>query len=64
MQLKFVFTTVEGTELELDAVAIIYFVEEDGETKILTIKDFSDPEQRSAINAEAVKVVGRGALAA
>ena len=64
MQLTFVFTTVEGTELEYDAVAILHFVEEDGETKILTIKDFADPEKRSAFNAGAAKVVGRGALAA
>ena len=64
MQLTFVFTTIEGTELEYDSLSIFYFVEEDGETKILTIKDFADPEKRSAFNAEAAKIVGRGALAA
>lgn len=39
-------TPIDGTTFEYDSVAIITFVEEDGEPKILEFKDFPDPEQR------------------
>ena len=40
-------THPDGTTLEYDSLSIITLIEEDGELKLLELKDFSDPEKRS-----------------
>jgi hypothetical protein len=61
MQLKILFTTNDGVTLDFDTVGIIHFVEEDGKTKLLTLKDFCDPEKRTAVFA---KVMEKGGFSA
>jgi hypothetical protein len=56
-----VFSFVDGTSCDYDTLIIISLVEEDGEIKILDIKDFSDPQKRSGFYAAAAKVVAKGA---
>ena len=51
------FTTIGGVTLDCDSVFIISFVEEDGELKLLEIKDFSDNEKRKAFHDEIAKPV-------
>lgn len=58
------FTNFDGKTLEYDAVAIVTFVDEDGKLKFLDCKEFTDPEKRSALHAEAAKVLEKGMFAA
>ena len=48
-------STVFGATLNYDSIITYTLVEEDGELKILHCKDFSDPQQRSALIAGTVK---------
>jgi hypothetical protein len=64
MQLKFLFTTVDGITFDYDAVSIITLVEEDGKLRMLEVKDFADPEKRSLFYAGAAKLMGKGSFAA
>lgn len=48
LQHQISFTTAEGTKVEYECALILSFVEEDGELKVLDIKDFADPEKRRA----------------
>lgn len=51
-------TLIDGTTYEYDSVAIISLVEEDGEIKILDVKDFTDPYKRGAYYAGIAKAAG------
>jgi hypothetical protein len=59
-RMTMVFSPDDGTKCEYDTVCIFSFVEEDGEIKILELKDFCDPQKRSAFYVEAVKAAARG----
>jgi hypothetical protein len=50
-----VFSFVNGTTCDYDTVVILSLVEEDGEIKVLELKDFCDPQKRSAFYAGAAK---------
>ena len=50
------FNTASGATLSYDTLIIISLVEEDGELKVLCIKDFPDPQKRSAFMAGANKI--------
>jgi len=49
------FHTASGTTLPYDTVVVISLGEEDGELKVLSIKDFPDPQKRNAFAAGAAK---------
>ena len=49
MQLTAGFSTVFGATYDYEAIVTYTFVEEDGELKVLNCKDFSNPQQRSAL---------------
>jgi hypothetical protein len=55
VQVKILFTTTDGVTLDYDAVGIVHFVEEDGKTKLLALKDFCDPDKRTAVFAKAIE---------
>ena len=55
MQFTGVLSTISGAKLSCDTFMNYTLVEEDGELKILHCKDFSDPQQRSALIAGTVK---------
>lgn len=59
-----VWSTADGTAVDYDTLLIFSFVEEDGELKVLEIKDFTDPEKRDAFHALASKVRAKGGLVA
>lgn len=59
-----VLTTIDGPEMNYDTVLFFSLVEEDGQLKVLEIKDFADPEERSAFHSEAARVVAREGLVA
>jgi hypothetical protein len=56
-------TLIDGTTQDYDSVLILSLVEEDGDIKILELKDFTDPQKRSAFYAGIAKVVAKGAPA-
>jgi hypothetical protein len=58
-----IFCFVDGTTCDYDSVCILSFVEEDGEMKLLEIKDFCDPQMRSNFYACAAKVAAKGVAA-
>jgi hypothetical protein len=62
-RLTFVFSPDDSTKCEYDTVCIFSFVEEDGENKILEIKDFCDPQKRNAFYVEAEKAAAKGVAA-
>jgi len=62
-QLTGVVSTVYGATYTNDSVAIISFIEEDGELKVLRCKDFSDPQMRSVLLTEITKAVAERASA-
>lgn len=41
------FTSQDGAEFDYDSLAVFTLVKEDGELKLLEIKDFGDPNKRS-----------------
>ena len=49
--------------LPYDTVYIITLVEEDGELKILNMKDFPNPQQRNVFMAGATKIAAEGGSA-
>lgn len=53
-------STADGTVINYDAVDILSFIEEDGELRVVDIKDFSDPEKRNALHSEASKALAKG----
>lgn len=57
-------STLDDNTFEYDSVIVITIVEEDGELKILDVKDFSDPEKRGKINNWAAKIHAMGGLVA
>ena len=59
-----VWTTVDGLAINYDTLLIFSFVEEDGELKVLGIKDFADPVQRNALHNEAARAQSKGPVAA
>jgi len=59
-----VWSTVDGTATNYDTVLIFSFIEEDGELKVVDIKDFADPEKRDAFHTEASKASAKGVLVA
>lgn len=64
MQTTAVWSTVDGTAVNYDTVLIFTFIEEDGELKVVDIKDFADSEKRNAFHTEASKALGKGVLVA
>lgn len=60
MQVSAVCSTIDGTTLEYDCVAVLTIVEEDEKLKILEFKDFSNPEQRSTLHSWAAKALAKG----
>ena len=54
-QASAIFTTIDGTTIDYDSLVIISFIEEDGQLKLLEMKDFSDPQKRSVLHATAKK---------
>jgi hypothetical protein len=61
IQARAVAQTVDGTELDYDAVQIHTLVEEDGKLKIDDVKDFSDPEKRSRVHGWVAKALAEKA---
>jgi hypothetical protein len=59
-----IWSTAGGTSVNYDTVLIFSFVDEDGELKVLDLKDFSDPEKRNAFHTQASKALGMGGLVA
>jgi hypothetical protein len=59
IQLTFVGTTADRTILDYDSVIINTFVEEDGELKILSNKDFSDPQKRANVHNWVARALGK-----
>jgi hypothetical protein len=55
-----VWSTLDGKAINYDTVLIFSFVEEDGELKVVDIKDFSDAEKRNAFHTEASKALAQG----
>ena len=53
-------STADGTVINYDAVDILSFIEEDGELRVVDIKDFSDPEKHNALHSEASKALAKG----
>jgi hypothetical protein len=62
-QEKSLFYLVDGTTCEYDTLLILSLVEEDGEIKLLEIKDFCDPEKRSTFYSGAAKAAAKGVAA-
>jgi hypothetical protein len=60
MQGQSLFSLIDGTTREYDTLLIYSLIEEDGETKLFEIKDFCDPEKRSALYAGAAKAAAKG----
>lgn len=56
--------TADGVRIDYDSVIILSFVDEDGEAKVIEIKDFADPGTRGAFHAEAAKALAKGGMAA
>ena len=54
-------STVDGTQLDYDSVAIVTLVEEDGQLKIANFKDFAVPEKRNKIHSWAAKTLAKRA---
>ena len=55
--------TVEGTTLDYDTLAIFTLVEEDGELKVLGVKDFANPEQRGRLHSWVAQALAKGVAA-
>ena len=55
MQGSVLFHTASGATFPYDTVVIVSLAEEDGELKVSSIKDFPDPQKRSAYIAAATK---------
>ena len=49
------FHATDGTALPYDSLMIFTLIEEDGELKALSCKDFADPQKRNAFIAGATK---------
>ncbi|KAF9789569.1 hypothetical protein BJ322DRAFT_1018188 [Thelephora terrestris] len=65
VQLTAVWSAPDGTTVDYDSLSILSFVEEDGKLKVFDMKDFTDPEKRSAYHTAAGKALaGKGALVA
>ena len=65
MQLTAVWSTADGDKVDYDSISILSFAEEDGQLKVFEMKDFTDPEKRSAYHSAATKALtGYGGLAA
>jgi hypothetical protein len=62
-QLTAVVSLVDGTTWDYESVVIISLVEEDGEMKLIEVKDFSDPQKRSGFYAGIAKAAVKGAPA-
>jgi hypothetical protein len=62
-QLTVVISLVDGTTYDYETVVIISLVEEDGEIKLIGVKDFSDPQKRSGFYAGIAKAAAKGAPA-
>ena len=58
-QMTYLCSTIDGAELDYDSVAIITLVEEVGELKLASFKDFSDPEKRDRVHGWAAKVLAQ-----
>ena len=56
------FTTVGGTTVDYNSLAVASFVEEDGQLKILEVKEFCDPQERNAFHAATAKTPGGPAV--
>lgn len=57
-------STSDGDTLDYDSLSILSFAEEDGQLKVLEIKDFTDPEKRSAYHSAAAKALTGNGFAA
>ena len=65
VQLSAVWSTPDGNTVDYDSLSILSFAEEDGQLKVIDMKDFTDPEKRSAYHAAAAKALAaQGGLAA
>jgi hypothetical protein len=62
-QLSGVFSLVDGNTCDYDSLFILSFGEEEGEIKMLDLKDFCDPEKRSGFYAGAAKAAAKGVAA-
>lgn len=56
--------SVDETKLEYDTVCIFSFTEEDGELKILEVKNFMDPQKVGDLYAAVAQARGKGQFAA
>jgi hypothetical protein len=63
-QFTIVFSTVDGNVLDCDSLTIVTIVEEDGELKILEVKDFADPEKRAKFHGWVAGFLAKGGLVA
>lgn len=59
MQVSGVASTADGDTLEHGAVAIITIAEEDGELKVLEVKEFCDPKKRNDFHIWAAKTLAK-----
>ena len=53
--------TPDGDKIEYDSLCIITVIEEDGELKVNSFKDFSDPEKRANVHGWAAKAFAKRA---
>lgn len=53
-----------GGEFDYDSLVIFTLAEEDGEPRVVSLKDFCDPEKRANLFGWAAKVLAKGAAAA
>ena len=64
VQLSAVFHAVDGAVFDYDSLSIFTVVEEDGQSKVAGLKDFSDPEKRSKILVWLSQALAKGLPAA
>lgn len=55
---------IGDTKIDYDTLCILTFTEEDGELKILEVKNFADPQKVGAVYTAFAQTQGKGELAA
>jgi len=53
-------STINGTTLDYDSLSIFSLVDEDGGTRVIEFRDFSDPQKRSTFFAGIAKAAAKG----
>ena len=50
-----------GAQLDYDTLCIFTLTEQDGELRVINVKDFCDPEKRANVYSWAAKAMAEGA---